>query len=117
MKRPLLIPLAFVLLILAGCVVPYPVDYSGTYEPTPPVIDVPVLPPLVVLEARPYYAYGGYYYYWDANRDFWLYSRTNRGPWYQLPRSHYPERFQYRGEWHEGRGRPGGHERGGEHGR
>jgi hypothetical protein len=69
------------------------------------------------LENRPYYAYGGYHYFWDADRDFWVYSRTNRGPWYQLPRSHYPERFQYRGEWHEGRGRPGGHERGGEHGR
>jgi hypothetical protein len=95
---------ALPLLFLAACV-PY---YAGTYEsgPVGVTVSVPILPPLVVLETRPYYTYRGYYYYWDADRDFWLYSKVRRGPWYQLPRSHYPERFQYRGRWYEGgRGR------------
>jgi hypothetical protein len=117
MKRYVMLPAASALLLFSACVVPYPVEYSGTYEPTPPVVEVPALPPMVVLETRPYYGYGGYHYYWDANRDFWLYSRSNRGPWYQLPRSHYPERFQYKGEWHEGRGHGREHGMGGEHGR
>ncbi len=106
MKRYAIPMAAFPLLLLTACV-PYYVDYSGTYEPGPVVVEAPILPPLVVLETRPYYAYRGYYYYWDNDRDFWLYSRTGRGPWYQLPRSHYPDRFQYRGRWHEGGRGPG----------
>lgn len=103
MKRYAMLLAAFPVLLLTACV-PY---YAGTYEsgPVGVTVSVPVLPPLVVLETRPYYAYGGYYYYWDADRDYWVYSRARRGPWYQLPRSHYPERFQYRGKWYEGRGR------------
>ncbi len=104
---PLLLPL----LLLTGCV-PYAVDYSGTYESPPAVVEAPVLPPQIVLETRPYYFYGGFYYYWDNDRDFWLYSRGNRGPWYRLPPSHYPDRFEYRGRWHEGRGRGEERERG-----
>lgn len=117
MKRYANFLVAFPLLLLAACV-PYYVDYSGQYEPGPTVVEAPILPPLVVLETRPYYTYRGYYYYWDNDRSFWLYSRSNRGPWYQLPRTHYPERFQYRGRWHEGRGgRDGGYDRGRERGR
>ncbi len=106
MKRyPMVVLAAFPLLVLTACA-PYYVDYSGAYEPAPPVIEAPILPPLVVLETRPYYQYGGFDYYWDNDRDFWLYSRSGRGTWYRLPPSHYPERFQYRGQWHEGaRGR------------
>lgn len=104
MKRSVNVLAAFPFLLLTACV-PYYVDYSGYYEPTPSVVVAPVLPPTVVLESRPYYPYRGYYYYWDADRDFWIYSRHNRGPWYRLPPSHYPERFQYKGKWHEGRGR------------
>lgn len=104
MRRHVTVLAAFPLLLLTACV-PYYVDYSGNYEPTPSVVVAPVLPPLVVLESRPYYTYRGYYYYWDGDRDFWTYSRSRRGPWYRLPHSHYPERFQYKGRWHEGRGR------------
>lgn len=111
MKRHALMLPALPLLLLWACA-PYYVDYSGPYEPGPAVVEAPVLPPLVVLETRPYYVYGGFYYYWDADRDAWLYSRGNRGPWYRLPPSHYPERFQYRGRWHErGEGRERGRER------
>ena len=113
MKRYALMVAAVGLLLLAGCV-PYYVDYPGRYEPTPSVVEVPVLPPVVVLE-RPYYVHGGFYYYWDVDRGFWVYSRSNRGPWYRLPPTHYPERFQYRGRWHEGRGRGMEHEREREH--
>ena len=100
MKRSAMLPVAFSLLLLAGCV-PYYVERPGVYEPTPTVVEVPALPPQVILEERPYYVYRGYHYYWDYDRNFWLYSRTNRGPWYRLPRSHYPGRFQYRGRWYE----------------
>ena len=114
MKRYAIMPIASVLLLLTACA-PYYVDYSGTYESGPAVVEAPVLPPVVVLETRPYYSYGGFYYYWDNDRDYWVYSRNNRGPWYRLPPSHYPERFQYRGQWHErGRGRGEERERGGE---
>ncbi len=112
MRRLAMILVAFPLLFLGACV-PYYVDYSGTYESGgPAVVEAPVLPPEIVLESRPYYSYGGFYYYWDADRDFWLYSKRGRGPWYRLPPSHYPERFQYRGQWHgRGEGRERGRER------
>lgn len=117
MKRYAILLAALPVLLLTACV-PYYVDYSGTYESGPAVVEAPILPPEVILESRPYYVFRGYYYYWDNDRDFWLYSRSNRGPWYQLPRTHYPERFQYRGQWHEGRGRGGGdRDRGWERGR
>lgn len=118
MKRYAMVLAAFPLLFLFACVAYYP-DYPGTYEPAPAVVAVPILPPVVVLESRPYYTYGGYYYHWDANRGIWLYTQSNRGPWYQLPRTHYPERFQYKGQWHEGRGRGphGDHDSGREGGR
>ncbi len=119
MRRFAMILTAFPLLLLSACV-PYYVDYSGTYESGPAVVEAPVLPPVVVLDSRPYYSYGGFYYYWDTDRDFWVYSRGGRGPWYRLPPSHYPERFQYRGQWHErggGRERERDRERGMERGR
>ncbi|MGE5190527.1 MAG: hypothetical protein ACM3NF_10760 [Gemmatimonadota bacterium] len=106
MRKAAILIAVLPLLALTACV-PY---YAGTYYEEPGVsagvsVSVPVLPPVVVLESRPYYTYGGYYYYWDTDRGFWLYSNARRGPWYRLPHSHYPERFQYRGQWHEGRGR------------
>lgn len=104
MRRSAIMLSAILLLLLTACMAYY-ADYPGTYEPTPPVVIAPILPPLVVLEARPYYAYRGYYYHWDDDHDFWLYSRYRRGPWYRLPRSHYPERFRYKEKWHQGRGR------------
>lgn len=115
MRKSAMFLAALPLLLLTACV-PY---YAGTYESGPSAevsVSVPILPPVVVLESRPYYTFRGYYYYWDADRDFWLYSRARRGPWYQLPSSHYPERFQYRGKWHE-RGRGRGHDRDDDRGR
>jgi hypothetical protein len=101
MKKRMLLPFAFFLPLLAACV-PYYVDRPTYYEPTPPsYVEVPALPPQVVLEERPYYRYRDYHYYWDVDVGIWLYSRSNRGPWYQLPRSHYPGRFQYRGRWYD----------------
>lgn len=111
MKRYATLLTTVPLLLLTACV-PYYVDYPGTFEPTPSVVVAPVLPPLVVLETRPYYVYSGFYYYWDDHRDLWLYSRYRRGPWYRLPRSHYPERFRHKGKWHTGRGRGRDHDRG-----
>ncbi len=113
MRRYATVSLVFFSLVVLAACVPYYVDYSGYYESPPAVVEAPVLPPQIVLETRPYYFYGGFYYYWDVDRDFWVYSRQQRGPWYRLPPSHYPERFQYRGEWHEGRRGRGDEGRGG----
>lgn len=107
MSRYMTIAVPLALLLLGACM-PYYADYPGNYDygysdTTPPTVAAPPLPSLVVLETRPYYTYRGYYYWWDADRDYWLYSRYRRGPWYRLPYSHYPDRFQYRGRWYEGR--------------
>jgi hypothetical protein len=101
MKSRIIPAAAFGLLLIAGCV-PYYADYPRAYEPTPTVVEVPVLPPQVILETRPYYTYRGYHYYWHPDHNVWLYSHARKGPWYRLPRSHYPQRFQYKGRWHEG---------------
>ncbi len=100
MKRYATVLAAFPLLFLVSCV-PYYADYYGPYESAPAVVEAPILPPLVILDANPYYFYRGYHYYWNADRGYWLYSHNNRGPWYRLPRTHYPERFRYQGRWHE----------------
>lgn len=112
MGRYRIIVAPFVLLVLGACT-PYYADYPGYYDSGyydsryydsgPSTVVAPALPPQVVLETRPYYTYRGYYYWWDADRDYWLYSRYRRGPWFRLPHSHYPDRFQYRGRWYEGR--------------
>ncbi|MBE0568160.1 MAG: hypothetical protein IH577_00585, partial [Deltaproteobacteria bacterium] len=47
MKRYLVALAAFPLLLFTACV-PYYVDYSGNYEPTPSIVVAPMLPPLVV---------------------------------------------------------------------
>jgi len=55
---------------------------------------VPILPPIVVLGAEPYYAHEGYYYHYRNNG--WYYSRSRQGPWADLPRDHYPREVRYR---------------------
>ena len=58
----------------------------------------PLLPPVVVLEAEPYYYHEGYHYYYHDNG--WYYARSRKGPWVALPRDHYPRevRYKYGGE-------------------
>lgn len=65
-------------------------------------LTVPTLPLIVELGSDPYYAYGGYTYYYDNNR--WRYAGSRAGPWVDLPRSHYPRETRFRGR-HDGRDR------------
>src|SRR5512142_169967 len=97
MKKMLILSSLVVALALSGCVA-Y-VEPTG-YDPTPSVVYAPALPNEVILESRPFYSYGGYTYYYDSGHNYWLYSNSRRGPWYQLPRSHYPRRYQYKGKWY-----------------
>ena len=57
------------------------------------VVLVPVLPSVVVLGAEPYYFYKGYHYHYD--RDRWFYSKSKNGPWFDLPRDHYPHEVRH----------------------
>ena len=84
-------------LMLAGCLmVPGP-HGNG-------VVLVPPLPPIVVLDAEPYYVHEGYHYYY--RNDGWYYSQSERGPWVDLPRDHYPREVRFKnggGDRDEGR--------------
>ncbi len=59
------------------------------------VVIAPVLPPVVVLEAEPYYFYEGFHYHYTNDR--WYYSQSRRGPWAELPRNRYPKEVRYKG--------------------
>ncbi len=59
-------------------------------------VAVPFLPPVVVLDAEPYYYYDGFHYHY--NNDRWFYSRSRNGPWDDLPRDHYPKELRYKGK-------------------
>ena len=85
---------------LAGCVM-VPGPRGG-------VSFVPILPPLVVLDAEPYYVHQGYYYYYQNNG--WYYSHSRGGPWVDLPRDHYPREVRFRGGGEGGGRRDSGHE-------
>ncbi len=88
MKRSVL-ALLFATFMLAGCVVAAP--------PPPPGYEVEVAPPLpavIELGVEPYYFYGGYYYFYDNDR--WHFSRERKGPWRELPRSHWPREIRRR---------------------
>lgn len=62
--------------------------------PPPHIVVPPPLPPVVLIPRRHVYFYSGfYYYYWDGA---WFYSDRDRGPWYRLPRRHYPPRYYRR---------------------
>ncbi len=57
---------------------------------------IPILPVLVELDVNePYYTQDGYYYYYSENR--WNYATSRRGPWTELPRSHWPHETRWRG--------------------
>ena len=109
--------LAVAVLIVAGCAA-Y-ITPSGTYiEPLPgevvigapvivappPEIVVEPLPPVVVVPGRQLYFHRGFYYYnWEGG---WYWSREQRGPWYELPRSHWPSKVDRRERGEPERGRP-----------
>ena len=68
-------------LLFAGCLmVPGPRDGG--------VLLAPPLPPIVVLEAEPYYVHEGYHYHYQ--NDSWYYAQSRGGPWVALPRDRYP---------------------------
>jgi hypothetical protein len=85
--------------LLTGCLVA-PAGHGHHAEG---VVIAPILPSVVVLEAEPYYYYEGFHYHYVDGR--WLYSRSRKGPWVDLPRDRYPKEVRYKGK---GRGRDHG---------
>ena len=59
----------------------------------------PPLPVIVDIGPEPYYSHQGYIYYYNDNR--WQYSRDRRGPWTDLPRSHWPKEIRRSGGGYE----------------
>jgi len=60
------------------------------------VMIAPFLPPVVVLDVEPYYFYGDFHYHYTNDR--WLYSKSRRGPWAELPRDRYPREVRFKGQ-------------------
>jgi len=60
------------------------------------VVSIPLLPHVVELRDDPYYYHSGYYYHYKDAR--WFYSKSQRGPWSNLPRDHYPKETRYKGK-------------------
>ncbi|MBA3014516.1 MAG: hypothetical protein KKD63_00765 [Proteobacteria bacterium] len=58
------------------------------------VMVVPLLPSVVVLDVEPFYFYSGFHYHYL--RDRWYYSKSRRGPWFDLPRGHYPKEVRFK---------------------
>jgi hypothetical protein len=83
--KKILILTSFAVFLLAACVV---VPRHG--------VVAPYLPPVVVLDVEPYYYYEGFHYHYD--RDRWYYSQSRSGPWYDLPRDHYPQELRFKGK-------------------
>jgi hypothetical protein len=52
--------------------------------------------PLVVELMDPYYVHGGFHYYYNSDR--WYYSRSQDGPWIDLPRDRYPKEVRHKGK-------------------
>ena len=112
-------------LLTTACVYPPPGDGydSPEYGESGPA----VLPPMVILDADPFYYYNGYHYHYLNGR--WFYSRSKNGPWNDLPRNRYPREVRFkeghrdmeRGHYKDHDGsqnvRPGEGGRGGDHGR
>jgi hypothetical protein len=102
MKRMFLLANVAVSLLTAACVVPPPGDdgygssgYRDYGSPGYGETGLAPLPPVVILDADPYYFQNGYHYHYLNGR--WLYSRSRGGPWTDLPRSHYPKEVRHRG--------------------
>jgi hypothetical protein len=98
--KKLLVAVPFAVFLFAGCVLP---------GPRGPVVVVPALPSVVVLEEEPYYYQSGYHYNYRGDR--WYYSNSRNGPWAELPRDRYPNEVRHKGRGYErGRGEKRGHD-------
>ena len=82
-------------IVLVALLVPSTVMSMGRRGPrVGVVVTVPILPPIVELDAEPYYYQNGYHYHYDHDR--WYYARSRNGPWDELPRDHYPKEVRYK---------------------
>jgi len=93
MKKISLLVIIAASLLMTACAVPPAGDEgydSPGYGETMPA----PLPPLVILDAEPYYFHNGYHYHYLNGR--WFYSRSRSGPWTDLPRHHYPREVRYK---------------------
>ena len=90
MKRTLIATIVLVSMLTAGTVM----SMSRRGPSVDVSVSIPLLPPVVVLEDEPYYFQDGYYYHYDNNR--WFYAKSKRGPWADLPRSHYPREVRFK---------------------
>jgi len=79
--------------LLAACAV---VPVGRGHHHNAGVAIVPILPPLVVLEAQPYYFYNGFHYHYVDGS--WFYAKSKNGPWAALPRDHYPKEVRFKGK-------------------
>jgi hypothetical protein len=61
----------------------------------PDYVVAPALPVIVELDLVPYY-HGGYYYHYRHRDNRWIYSRSQTGPWHDLPRDRYPREIRYK---------------------
>lgn len=85
------LPLIFSALMCLSCV--------ATVGPHGSSITIAPPLPLVVELMDPYYVYGGFNYYY--NNDRWYYSRSQGGPWIDLPRDRYPKEVRHKGKDHD----------------
>ena len=101
MKRLSLLAIVAASLLTTACVYPPPGD--GYDSPGYGEMGPTILPPLVILDADPFYYYNGYHYHYLNGR--WFYSRSRSGPWTDLPRNHYPREVRFKeGNRDTGRG-------------
>ena len=108
MKR-ILIAMLIAVSLLTACVL---APEGGRGHRSGGVVIAPLLPPVVVLEAEPYYFYEGFTYHYTNDR--WYYSQSRRGPWAELPRDRYPKEVRYKGQ-HGKQNRDRDRERGRDH--
>jgi hypothetical protein len=86
--------------LLTACVV----VPAGRGHHSDGVMIAPVLPSIVVMEQEPYYYHQGYHYHYTNDR--WYYSKSKKGPWTDLPRSHFAKEVKYKKEhWKYDKGR------------
>jgi hypothetical protein len=79
-------------LMLSACVV------APAYGPD--YVVAPALPVIVELDVVPYY-HGGYYYYYHHHDHRWTYSKSNTGPWRELPKDRYPREIRYKDRYRD----------------
>ncbi len=85
---------------------PIPPGQMKKTAPAPaPVVVVPVLPSIVVIEPGQHYYHEGFYYFLEGG--VWYYSDKKDGPRKKLPKSHYPKEVKSKGKG-KGKGREKG---------